>query len=91
MAATKKTSESNTTKTSGLSMSSAGKQSKSISSAKTTVAATSSMDKFKSEVASELGVNLKNGVNGNLSSRESGSIGGEMVRKMIKKQKSRME
>ena len=48
------------------------------------------MDKFKMEVASELGVNLKEGYNGDLTSREAGSIGGEMVRKMIKKQEEQM-
>lgn len=42
------------------------------------------MDRFKTEVASELGVNLKDGYNGNLTSREAGSIGGEMVRRMVK-------
>ena len=41
------------------------------------------MDKFKMEAASEVGVNLKNGYNGDLSSREAGSIGGQMVKKMI--------
>ena len=45
-----------------------------------------SMDKFKMEVASELGVPLKNGYNGNLTSAQAGSVGGEMVRQMIKKQ-----
>lgn len=39
---------------------------------------------IKTEVASELGVNLKEGYNGDLTSREAGSIGGEMVRRMIK-------
>ena len=48
------------------------------------------MDKFKMEVASELGVNLKEGYNGDLTSREAGSIGGEMVRKMIKRQEEQM-
>ncbi len=48
------------------------------------------MDKFKMEVASELGVNLKDGYNGDLTSREAGSIGGEMVRKMIKRQEEQM-
>lgn len=52
--------------------------------------AKSAMDKFKMEVASELGVNLKDGYNGDLTSREAGSIGGEMVRKMIKKQEEQM-
>ena len=41
------------------------------------------MDRFKTEVASELGVNLKDGYNGDLTSREAGSIGGRMVQKMI--------
>ena len=48
------------------------------------------MDKFKMEVASELGVPLKEGYNGDLSSRQAGSIGGEMVRKMIKQQEEQM-
>ena len=46
--------------------------------------AKAAMDKFKTEVASELGVNLKEGYNGDLTSREAGSIGGEMVRRLIK-------
>lgn len=50
-----------------------------------------SMDRFKTEVASELGVNLKDGYNGDLTSREAGSIGGEMVRRMIKKQEEQMK
>lgn len=41
------------------------------------------LDRFKMESASELGVNLKNGYNGDLTSREAGSIGGRMVQKMI--------
>ena len=48
------------------------------------------MDKFKMEVASELGVNLKRGYNGDLTSREAGSVGGEMVRQMIRKQEEQM-
>jgi len=40
------------------------------------------MDKFKMEAASEVGVNLKEGYNGDLSSREAGSVGGQMVKKM---------
>ena len=48
------------------------------------------MDKFKMEVASELGVPLKDGYNGDLTSRQAGSIGGEMVRKMIKQQEEQM-
>lgn len=48
------------------------------------------MNKFKMEVASELGVNLKEGYNGDLTSREAGSVGGEMVRQMIKRQEEAM-
>ena len=54
-------------------------------------AATAALDRFKTEVASELGVNLKEGYNGDLTSREAGSIGGEMVRRMIKKQEESMK
>ena len=49
------------------------------------------MKRFKEEVASELGVQLKDGYNGDLTSREAGSIGGEMVRKMIKRQEEQMK
>lgn len=49
-----------------------------------------SMDKFKMEVASEIGVNLKQGYNGDLTSAQAGSIGGEMVRRMIKRQEEQM-
>ena len=52
--------------------------------------AKSTMDKFKMEVASELGVPLTNGYNGNLTSAQNGSVGGEMVRKMIKRQEESM-
>ncbi len=45
--------------------------------------ARSALDKFKMEAASEVGVNLKNGYNGDLTSREAGSVGGQMVKKMI--------
>ena len=53
------------------------------------------MNKFKMEVAKEIGVNLKDGYNGDLTSAQSGSIGagsigGEMVRKMIKRQEEQM-
>ena len=54
-------------------------------------AAKAALDRFKTEVASELGVNLKEGFNGDLTSREAGSIGGEMVRRMIKKQEESMK
>ena len=45
--------------------------------------AKAAMDQFKMEAASEVGVNLKNGYNGHLTSREAGSVGGHMVKKMI--------
>ncbi len=45
-------------------------------------AAREAMDKFKMEAASEVGVNLKNGYNGELTARQAGSIGGQMVKKM---------
>ena len=54
-------------------------------------AAKAALDRFKTEIASELGVNLKEGYNGDLTSREAGSIGGEMVRRMIKKQEESMK
>lgn len=40
------------------------------------------MDKFKMQAAQEMGVNLKQGYNGDLTSREAGSVGGQMVKKM---------
>lgn len=45
--------------------------------------ARAAMDKFKMEAASEVGVNLKEGYNGDLTSREAGSVGGQMVKKMV--------
>ena len=41
------------------------------------------LNRFKMEAASEVGVNLKQGYNGDLTSREAGSVGGQMVKKMI--------
>ena len=41
------------------------------------------MNRFKMEAANEVGVNLKQGYNGDLTSREAGSVGGEMVKRMI--------
>ena len=49
------------------------------------------MKRFKEEVASELGVPLKDGYNGDLTSKQAGSIGGEMVKKMIRKQEEQMK
>ena len=48
-------------------------------------------DQLKYEIAKESGVNLKNGYNGDLTSKEAGSIGGEMVRRMIKRQEEQMK
>ena len=44
------------------------------------------MDRFKMQAAQEVGVNLTNGYNGHLTSREAGSVGGQMVKKMCPKQ-----
>jgi small acid-soluble spore protein D (minor alpha/beta-type SASP) len=41
------------------------------------------LNKFKMEAAQEVGVNLKQGYNGDLTSREAGSVGGQMVKKMV--------
>ena len=41
------------------------------------------MDKFKMEAASEVGVSLKQGYNGDITAKQAGSIGGQMVKKMI--------
>ena len=63
----------------------------SSSSNKTSVPeAKEAMNRFKQEVASELGISLKEGYNGDLTSRQAGSIGGEMVKKMIMKQEEQM-
>ena len=48
------------------------------------------MDRFKMEVANELGVPLSNGYNGNLTSAQNGSVGGYMVKKMIENQERQM-
>lgn len=52
--------------------------------------ARAAMSRFKEEVATELGVPLKEGYNGDLTSAQAGSIGGEMVKKMIMKQEQQM-
>ena len=49
------------------------------------------MNRFKQECANEVGVNLKSGYNGDLTSKEAGSIGGEMVRRMIARQEEQMK
>lgn len=52
--------------------------------------AKSALDRFKFEVASELGVPLTDGYNGNLTSKQNGSVGGYMVKKMIEAQERQM-
>lgn len=52
--------------------------------------AKAALNKFKYEVANELGVNLKQGYNGDLTSREAGSIGGQMVKKLVEKAANEM-
>ena len=49
------------------------------------------MDRFKMQAASEVGVNLTNGYNGHLTSREAGSVGGQMVKKMCPKRTAKYE
>ena len=53
--------------------------------------AMTALDKFKYEVASEVGVNLKDGYNGNISARDAGRIGGNMVKKLIKQAEDQMK
>ncbi len=48
-------------------------------------AAKQALNQFKMEAASEVGVNLKQGYNGDLTAKQAGSIGGQMVKKMIEK------
>lgn len=52
--------------------------------------AKAAMDRFKFEVASEIGVPLKQGYNGDLTARQNGSVGGMMVKKMIAEQEKKM-
>ena len=49
------------------------------------------MEQFKQQAASEVGVNLKQGYNGDLTSREAGSVGGQMVKKMIESYEQNMK
>lgn len=49
------------------------------------------LDKFKMEAANEVGVDLKQGYNGHLTAKEAGSVGGQMVKKMIKQYESTMK
>ena len=49
------------------------------------------MDRFKMEAASQVGVNLKQGYNGDLTSKQAGSVGGQMVKKMIESYENGMK
>ncbi len=60
------------------------------SSKKVVPEAKESLDKFKYEIANEMGISLKDGYNGNLSSRDAGRIGGNMVRKLIEQAEKNM-
>ena len=60
------------------------------SNSKTKKQAQDALDRFKMEVASEIGVPLKEGYNGDLTTSQAGSVVGEMVRKMIKRQEEQM-
>ena len=53
--------------------------------------ARAALEKFKMEAASEVGVNLKQGYNGHLTSREAGSVGGQMVKNIIKSYEQSMK
>lgn len=52
--------------------------------------ARATLDKYKFEIANEIGVNLKQGYNGDLTSKDAGSIGGNMVKKMIQQAEQSM-
>ena len=52
--------------------------------------ARAAMDRFKREAAAEVGVNLKQGYNGDLTSRQAGSVGGQMVKKRIESYEQNM-
>ncbi len=49
------------------------------------------LNRFKMEAANEVGVNLKDGYNGDLTSKQAGSVGGQMVKKMIQQYESNMK
>ncbi len=53
--------------------------------------AKAAMEQFKMQAASEVGVNLQNGYNGDLTARQAGSIGGQMVKKMIESYENSMK
>ena len=64
--------------------------SNSNNSRKVVPAAKDALNRFKYEVASEVGVNLKDGYNGDISAKDAGKIGGQMVRKMIQQAEDNM-
>ena len=66
------------------------KMSNSNSNRKVVPEAKEALNRFKYEVANEVGVTLKDGYNGNLSSRDAGRIGGNMVRKLIQQAENNM-
>ena len=66
------------------------KMSNSNSNRKVVPEAKEALNRFKYEVANEVGVTLKDGYNGNLSSRDAGRIGGNMVKKMIQQVENNM-
>lgn len=53
--------------------------------------AKAALERFKQEAANEVGVNLKDGYNGDLTSRQAGSIGGQMVKKMVESYENGMK
>ena len=53
--------------------------------------ARAALDKFKMEAANEVGVSLKNGYNGDLTSKQAGSVGGQMVKKMVQSYENGMK
>ena len=53
--------------------------------------AKAALDQFKMEAANEVGVNLTQGYNGNLTSKQAGSIGGQMVKKMVEKYENELK
>ena len=53
--------------------------------------AKAAVDKFKYEIAGEMGVNLKNGYNGDLTAKQNGSVGGEMVKRMVQQYEQNMK
>ncbi len=61
-----------------------------MASSKANPNAKAALDKMKYEVATEVGVNLKQGYNGDLTSKQAGTVGGYMVKKLIEKAESNM-